>query len=48
MISMIWYLIKNIICKLKKHNKTSESCPYTMKTYTYCFKCGTRKAQKTK
>jgi hypothetical protein len=38
-------MIKNIILKIKqnacKHNskKTSASCPYTGKTYTYCLNC---------
>jgi hypothetical protein len=38
-------MIKGIILKIKqntcKHNskKTSASCPYTGKTYTYCLRC---------
>jgi hypothetical protein len=38
-------MIKNIILKIKinrcKHSSktTSQSCPYTGKTYTYCLTC---------
>ena len=38
-------MIKNIILKIKrnrcKHSSetTSQSCPYTRKTYTYCLSC---------
>jgi hypothetical protein len=42
---LVTKMIKNLILKIKqnkcKHNskKTSASCPYTGKTYTYCLTC---------
>jgi hypothetical protein len=35
-------MIKKFLCTVKGHNIEESSCPYTMRTYQVCIRCGSK------
>jgi len=40
-------MIRKFLCNLKGHNisKEEKSCPFTMKTYQICIRCGAKRVK---